>query len=1106
MVHRPGGLEPYQLQEAATALANATSIEAIAQLIDTMPAFRSPMFHAELKEQYDRFRQQQHPFLENMRPPYGILFLELHHRIHYATVLAARESGPPASIPDHAAPYAPPFFAALCSAFSDQLPDDEGPTHFLDTGLAALRQEIAAHTNGQSSLPDYEPTRGSHWAALLVRCAVCDTPRLDVRAYRVDLVAAPELEAPLRVGRINQAVCPGCGSDVCYPCRTLAIDPPGAGDDLAELTCAWRLTPKLLVYQPTPGTRRDEEDDVILEARFEWLLEQEPWEPEAQGASRAVAYSPAELLELVDRITEVDVLPVAMGTLLEQLRREISAGTRTLSDAWEIISTEVPRNGGDWPMLDPGAAQRADDPVAHLLDCWITEAVAETQQLEPAARIALAHRTTWSLVAMGESGLAAAALARGQDLLPRVEPADIHDQCSRLLGSLEAELLEATGRPNEALALRRQLDLESVVEGDSWQARVARQQLRAHEAALLWQTGDLGSALTAFPPVVDELDQLLEEAEASADETVRVHLPELQHGLSGALANFAGLLHDLIEQGDVDDPDPLATTAELLLRRALALSLDVGGFEFAGIQSHRLAGLLAQRGRVAEAEQTMQQAVEYSAHAGDHVRVGTGLQFLAGRAYDRGDGSAALGYIVQAAREAIRLEVGLGFETDRERAMEGLDLGAMRTTAAGGDPSLAIAVVESLRAAKTAAAIATGTPFRAAVESEEVCTLVEEREDLRLRLMYSDDPQLRSRLDRIVAKLAELRRQAALRDPTYARWVDADDDDVADAEAIPRRLGQLGPAAMWLGVLEGPDGIWSYSVQNGTRVEWRARPDRSSLETIADAVLAPHADRIASLRPDDTLVVSVDGPMATISFAALPFGDGLLIEQARIVTTFGLGMLASAADRPATALDSFLLVGGPLRPDLAPLHGSAAEVRAIAALVGRSATTLVGRDATVPELEAEAPGNAVLHLSCHAVTDPAEPGWRLMLSPEPATGDSGVLSEDRILSELELRPGGLVNLAGCKTGATRESDAPILGGLVPAFLVAGARSVIASHWEIADEPARRFQEELYQRLLDGEGPVGALAATQRRCIHGELGDVMGDSEIWAAWAVYGTVS
>jgi CHAT domain-containing protein len=126
-----------------------------------------------------------------------------------------------------------------------------------------------------------------------------------------------------------------------------------------------------------------------------------------------------------------------------------------------------------------------------------------------------------------------------------------------------------------------------------------------------------------------------------------------------------------------------------------------------------------------------------------------------------------------------------------------------------------------------------------------------------------------------------------------------------------------------------------------------------------------------------------------------------------------------------------------------------------------------------------------------------------MLSPDIRHDDSGDLSEDRIISTVEVRQGAVVNLSGCATGRTEQSSAPLLGGLVPAFLLAGAGSVIASLWPIADAPAAKFQAELYRQILTGARPATALARAQRRCARGELGADTQNITVWAAHVAYG---
>ena len=161
-------------------------------------------------------------------------------------------------------------------------------------------------------------------------------------------------------------------------------------------------------------------------------------------------------------------------------------------------------------------------------------------------------------------------------------------------------------------------------------------------------------------------------------------------------------------------------------------------------------------------------------------------------------------------------------------------------------------IVESLRAANTAASIATGTPFRAEALPADVRELIQARERLRLQLTWRDDPDAQSRLAQVEGNIETARRQLALRDLRYGRWVDATDQDLADRELFLRRLCQIGPNAMWLGVFEGPDGLWSYSVRDDARVERRPLPAELTPAALADVIVAPQADRLACLGPEDT--------------------------------------------------------------------------------------------------------------------------------------------------------------------------------------------------------------------------------------------------------------
>ena len=684
-----------------------------------------------------------------------------------------------------------------------------------------------------------------------------------------------------------------------------------------------------------------------------------------------------------------------------------------------------------------------------------------------------------------------------------------------------------------------------------------------------FKEGHFGKAIEAFRNCIVEWEALIKEAAADETETAAMHSRAATHGLSGDYANLAAVftslsedlvvtqilsIPDLTEQermalmikshsdpigaikrsndafselesyfGNAINRQRLISEAHNLLQQALVLSEQVEGWEFAGVQAHRLAVLYyTQLQDSATAAEFAERAIRYAARAGDHERLYSSRALLADFAMKQGDGAAAITHLEDAARERIRHDVGLGHHTELEQTTEAFGNAAFQAIEIGADPLRAVMIVESLRAANMAAAIVTGTPMQpgSGQQLEALKSLNSEREKLRLHLIWNaNDKDAQNQLNTVETELDQERERVALRDPRYGRWVDATDVDIAAPKTLIKRLSQLGNKTLWLGVLAVGNQVWSYSADaNGTVVHSSPLPSlpRSEdakgdewtttvLEMFAQAILAPHAARIEALEPDDTIVISVAGALHQIPFAALPLSDRPLCEWATLVMVQGFGMFEAALDRPRFTLESFALIGAPKRADLPPLPGAASEIDAISELLkDHDVKVLKGPRATVAALTEAAATYDVVHVACHAVADPSpEQASILMLSPDIRHDDSGDLSEDRIISTVEVRQGAVVNLSGCATGRTEQSGAPLLGGLVPAFLLAGAGSVIASLWPIADDPAAKFQAELYRQLLTGARPATALARAQRRCVRGELGADTQEVSVWAAHVAYG---
>jgi CHAT domain-containing protein len=108
----------------------------------------------------------------------------------------------------------------------------------------------------------------------------------------------------------------------------------------------------------------------------------------------------------------------------------------------------------------------------------------------------------------------------------------------------------------------------------------------------------------------------------------------------------------------------------------------------------------------------------------------------------------------------------------------------------------------------------------------------------------------------------------------------------------------------------------------------------------------------------------------------------------------------------------------------------------------------------------------------------------------------GSLDAARVRS-LELRA-EVVVLSACSSGRCFPRALGEPGGLLRAFLIAGARNVVSALWPVRDTAARDLALVLHRRLAAGDAPAAALAAAVRalRAAGAPLRD-------WAAWTLLG---
>ncbi len=196
--------------------------------------------------------------------------------------------------------------------------------------------------------------------------------------------------------------------------------------------------------------------------------------------------------------------------------------------------------------------------------------------------------------------------------------------------------------------------------------------------------------------------------------------------------------------------------------------------------------------------------------------------------------------------------------------------------------------------------------------------------------------------------------------------------------------------------------------------------------------------------------------------------------------------------------------------DLAPLPNTARELRALARTVGQSHSRLfLGRDATETFVKStDLSGASVVAFATHGLLTGGLPGLdepALVFTPPsaPTALDDALLTASEA-AELHLAA-DLVILSACDTaGGDGTPGAEGLSGLARAFIYAGARAILVSHWPVDDYAASR----LTVRMLEGMyGPQHQPRAQALRAsmlaLMDEPGARFAHPAIWAPFVVVG---
>jgi tetratricopeptide (TPR) repeat protein len=287
--------------------------------------------------------------------------------------------------------------------------------------------------------------------------------------------------------------------------------------------------------------------------------------------------------------------------------------------------------------------------------------------------------------------------------------------------------------------------------------------------------------------------------------------------------------------------------------------------------------------------------------------------------------------------------------------------------------------------------------------------------------------------------------------------------------------------------------------------------------------LRPHLDGLG------TVLIAPDGPLCRLPFAALPGrrpGSYLVHDLAIGYVTSGRHLLELATDTDRLAGRSLLAVGDldygaapaapapgllpidPRRTAWPPLPGTRGEVESTArrfrqAFPQEPGPRLVtGAEGDAARLKREltpaagSPRWAYVHLASHTFFEPplsasrraaGEPASfesdreqrtfarnpllrsRLVLAGANQSLDRGYVTGEEVAG-LDLRGVELVVLSACETGLGKVESGEGVFGLHRAFQAAGARTLVASLWQVDDAATSVLMEEFYANLWEKKLP------------------------------------
>lgn len=254
---------------------------------------------------------------------------------------------------------------------------------------------------------------------------------------------------------------------------------------------------------------------------------------------------------------------------------------------------------------------------------------------------------------------------------------------------------------------------------------------------------------------------------------------------------------------------------------------------------------------------------------------------------------------------------------------------------------------------------------------------------------------------------------------------------------------------------------------------------RENLMALRQMLIAPIEAKIAA---KNTIVFVPNGALYYLPLHALVKRDGNTLkffgQEKRIAYLAAADVLSVLQKTPARGT-GLLALGDPTG---AALPAAGEEAKALSNIFP-AAQIYTGAQATKNNVVAPQNENRrIWHLATHGVLNPTHPELSyILLAPGNKPGD-----EELTVGEvygLDLKNTDLVTLSACQTAiGEKNPDGLEITSLATSFARAGADSVIASLWNVADDSTRDFMVEFYKNLAAGQSKSAAMQAAQSKLL------------------------